>query len=62
MYINAGITASILISRPAHIRIRCELRIVIIDPRKTVSKMMMSASTLISTGRIETNIFGVWAR
>lgn len=62
LYINTGITASMLISRPAHMRIKCELRIVINDPRKIVSKMMISASTLISTGRIETNIFGVWAR
>lgn len=56
--IKMGIMASMLISKPAHIRIKWLLRMVMIDPTKIVSKMMVSARMLISTGRVRPTFSG----
>lgn len=58
----SGMMANKFISRPNHAVNQCELNIVNIDPEISVIIISSDASGLISTGRIKTNIFGVWAR
>lgn len=60
--VNRGIMASIFISNPTHTMNQWELVITNRVPDTIVVRIKDITKGLISTGRIMTNIFGVWAR
>lgn len=60
--VNSGIMANIFISNPTHTRNQCELVITSNVPSIIVMMINEKVTGLISTGRVMTNIFGVWAR
>lgn len=61
-FIIMGIIASIFISNPIQMSNQWVLIITIMVPSITVIRIIMRIIGFISTGRIRTNIFGVWAR
>lgn len=61
MAIN-GVIARVLISSPIHAKIQWSLEIVSSGPMIRLVVMIVLACGFISTGRILTNIFGVWAQ
>lgn len=60
--VNSGMIASIFISNPTQIKNQCELVITNRVPEIIVIIIREKVIGLISTGRVITNIFGVWAR
>lgn len=60
--INMGVIASRFISNPIQMNSQWELIITIIVPDMIVIIRMTEIIGFISTGRVRTNIFGVWAR
>lgn len=58
----SGIIARVLISSPIQASNQCELINVRVVPRPRLISRMASTRGFISTGRILTNIFGVWAQ
>lgn len=60
--VSSGIMANIFISNPTQTRNQCELVTTSNVPSIIVMIINEKITGLISTGRVMTNIFGVWAR
>lgn len=61
-FVSSGIIASIFISNPTQTKNQWELVMTSRVPRTIVIMIREKVMGLISTGRVITNIFGVWAR
>lgn len=60
--VSSGMIASMFISNPTQVKNQCELVITSRVPEIIVIMIRERVIGLISTGRVITNIFGVWAR
>lgn len=60
--VNRGMIANIFISNPTQTMNQCELVMTSAVPRIIVTIINKNTKGFISTGRVITNIFGVWAR